>query len=274
MGRKQRRGTNRQKGGGDDGEDQDPVEGQDDMNAGATPAPATATAAFASSSSAATSSASPYSRDLDFAERREVQRRAAAEKRRAKMKCYLCGQAGHVRRECPGIRDDGRGMSRYKGKSNAKHEREKYQAGKRRQEGSGSYASEEGGDASENEPPVDYPEGFECGDGDGDDLVDFLYYDVSCDVAASLEYVREGRGNKKKKRLSQGEAVREYRRALECADSRTNFGGMISRTLLRPNRPWIRPEQSPLPEKTWYVVGLSRDFLLHNDSKWTRRWRH
>jgi len=51
--------------------------------------------------------------DLGFADRRELQRKAAADKRRRKMKCHLCGKAGHVRRECPGIADDGRGESRY-----------------------------------------------------------------------------------------------------------------------------------------------------------------
>jgi len=57
--------------------------------------------------------------DLSFADRRELQRKAAAEKRRQKMKCYICGKTGHVRKECPGIADDGRGESKYT-KSNAK----------------------------------------------------------------------------------------------------------------------------------------------------------
>jgi hypothetical protein len=67
------------------------------------------------------SSSPPKNKDnLGFAEKRELQRHAAAEKRRQKQKCYLCGKNGHVRRRCPGIVDDGRGMSRYKGKSNIK----------------------------------------------------------------------------------------------------------------------------------------------------------
>lgn len=35
------------------------------------------------------------------------------QKRRSKMKCYICGQEGHVRRECPGIPDGGRGASHH-----------------------------------------------------------------------------------------------------------------------------------------------------------------
>ena len=66
--------------------------------------------------------------DLNFAQRRELQRQQAAEKRRSKQKCYLCGKAGHVRRQCPGIADDGRGMSRFKGKSDPKTEQQKHQA--------------------------------------------------------------------------------------------------------------------------------------------------
>ena len=47
-----------------------------------------------------TSKNPPSSKDkhLDFAQRRELQRKEAAEKRRSKMKCYLCNQTGHVRR--------------------------------------------------------------------------------------------------------------------------------------------------------------------------------
>jgi hypothetical protein len=70
-------------------------------------------------------SSPPKDLNLGFAEKRELQRHAAAEKRRQKQKCYLCGKAGHVRRQCPGIVDDGRGMSRYKGKSNIKSEVQK-----------------------------------------------------------------------------------------------------------------------------------------------------
>ena len=50
---------------------------------------------------------------IDFKARRELQRNEAAEKRRSKQRCYLCGQVGHVRRACPGFEDDGRGESKF-----------------------------------------------------------------------------------------------------------------------------------------------------------------
>jgi Tat protein secretion system quality control protein TatD with DNase activity len=52
-------------------------------------------------------------KDLDFKDRREVQRKAAADKRRGKQHCHLCGEVGHVRRECHGVMDDGRGDCKY-----------------------------------------------------------------------------------------------------------------------------------------------------------------
>lgn len=51
--------------------------------------------------------------DLDFAQRRELQRKVAAEKRLAKRKCHVCGKFGHVRRTCPGIADGGSGASKF-----------------------------------------------------------------------------------------------------------------------------------------------------------------
>ena len=56
---------------------------------------------------------------LSFRERAALRREASNAKRRAKMKCRLCGEVGHVRRECPGIPDGGSGESRYKTKGGA-----------------------------------------------------------------------------------------------------------------------------------------------------------
>ena len=197
-------------------------------------------------------------KELDFVERRELQRKQAAEKRRTKMKCYLCGKVGHVRRECNGIQDDGRGMSRYKGKSNTKQEKRKYLMAQRKKQ-----QTMEGNDGDDNAggPALDYPEELQ-----EQEQLDFLYYDVSCDVQSTIDYCKQGRG---KHKISYKEAYQEYQHALEDADIHTNFGGMITKSILKPNRPWIVPnetETTPLPEKTWYMIGLSNGYL-YNDNE-------
>jgi hypothetical protein len=229
---------------------------------------------------------------LDFATRRELQRKEAAEKRRQKMKCYLCGQAGHVRRECPGVMDDGRGMSRYKNKSNVHDEKHKHLSGKiktvaaRDQRGRGSsFGSQHDsgdGDGGMSLPMLDYPEAVLR------NKSNLPYYDVSCDIDATIEFCKHGRG---KNKISLKEAIIEYRSFLEDADDHTNFFGMISKSVLKPNRPWsintssllaasslTDPEcesmtttttsisfTERLSQKTWYMIGLSRDFLVDNN---------
>jgi TatD DNase family protein len=53
---------------------------------------------------------------LSFKERQELKRQQAREKRSAKQKCYICGQAGHTRKQCPGIEDGGKGQSVHRSK--------------------------------------------------------------------------------------------------------------------------------------------------------------
>ena len=216
-------------------------------------------------------------KDLDFAERRELQRKQAAEKRRSKMKCYICGQAGHARRECPGVADDGRGMSRYRGRtSNVKNEKEKYEAKKqeRLQKIQNNNGVNDNTVQIDGPPklPFDYPQGFSAesqqqgqteATGVEIDTDSILYYDSSCDdVLSTINYIKEGRG---KEKLSKREAMQEYQQALEGADAHSNFGGMISRSLIKPSRPWIQPTDAPLPHKVWYQLGLARDYLFNDN---------
>ena len=184
-------------------------------------------------------------KDMDFRQRQELQRQQAADKRRAKQKCYLCGKAGHVRRQCPGVQDDGRGMSRFKGKSNPKLEKQKYQARKN------SKSDKEDGTATTDTmaDKLEYP-----------DLQDIRYFDISADLNATLEYLKQGRG---KAKISQKEALAELQHALECAQY---LGGIISKTFLKPSRPWIEPSLDIGTTKTWYSVGLARDYL-YNDNE-------
>jgi Zinc knuckle len=226
-------------------------------------------------SSSATSSKILDFKNMDFAQRRELQRQQTQEKRRAKMKCYLCGNAGHVRRECPGIMDDGRGMSRFKSHFSdtktavAKHNQKRIGRKERS-------SSDSQGDQSYVQ--VDYPKGFlKLTDEDdqalqqsADRIDSFHYHDTNCDIDAMLAYLKSGRG---KHRISQSEALQELQHYLECAMKQSCFGGMISISWLRKRRPWI----SPVPpgsfleelqgKRLFFTVGLSpSDFLVDSSN--------
>jgi len=182
-------------------------------------------------------------KDSDFAQRRELQRQQAAAKRRSKQKCYLCGKAGHMRRQCPGIADDGRGMSRYKGKSDPKKEKQKYLARRQGRSGSGtSEASSESLVAS-----LEYPEDFDT---------DSPYVDVHCDIPATIDYLRSGRG---KSKISQKEAIEEYQAAMQIAKDRSQLKAVISKSFLKqPNRPWINPVAFEIDNvDIFFALGLS-----------------
>jgi Tat protein secretion system quality control protein TatD with DNase activity len=190
-------------------------------------------------------------KDLDFAQRRELQRKQEAEKRRSKMKCYLCGKTGHVRRECTGIADDGRGMSRYKGKSDIHNERQKYVARKGR---SGSDSHEESSESLV--ASLEYPEEFIKENG-------LLYIDAHCDILETIEYLRSGRG---KSKVSQKEAIEEYLTATRIAVQRSNLIAVISKTFLtRPNRPWINPMTFDIQDvAVYFVMGLTPTWEVGN----------
>ena len=216
----------------------------------------------------------PSSGEPDFAERRERQRREAAERRRARMRCHVCGLSGHVRRECPGIADDGRGESRYK---NAKGDRGARTRGKASVKGArnrGRRTSKSFDEGSPADPAL--PDGFEArpaaaaeaaagaqdeaeagmGEDGGPRQPHFRYIDAGCDAAATVQYLRTGRG---KKKLSLREAVKEYQGAIDRANSASNFGGCLARCALPPGgRPWEPEGAFPLhleAGRVWYVLG-------------------
>ena len=214
-----------------------------------------------------------FQNDLDFAERRELQRKIAAEKRKSKMKCHICGGFGHVRRECPGIADGGSGASKFtKKKGDPGAVVLKGKGGKNRGQKQPTTSNQQS--ISSSSMPA-LPLGFERArepqeqestievSVEGEDS-SFLYYDASCDIAASIDYIRFGRG---KNKLSNKEAVALYQSAIDTASAESNYGGCISRSIIKLGRPWVNP--SPLDNRTdeWFVVGLGRDFLLHDDSQ-------
>jgi hypothetical protein len=208
-------------------------------------------------------------------------RKAASEKRRSKQKCHLCGQEGHVRRDCPGIVDDGRGESKFKkagkGDPGASHLKGGNKGARGNRGHKNSNAKEEN-----NENDLVLPTGFSAiqsgekstdadnNDGDADEAPrdPFFYYDAGCsDRNATIEYMRRGGKNK----LSVKEAADIYQRAVDTASSTSNYGGCISRSaLLKPGRPWNTGNDdhdgASNNKKVWFLVGLGRDFL-YNDSE-------
>lgn len=207
---------------------------------------------------------------LNFAERRELQRKDNVAKIRAKQRCFLCGKRGHIRRDCPGIENDRGALKSGSGKKQSKNRGRKVN-----------------NDESENKS-VDYPEGFEPFDKqrqrheeEENDCSDkpFYFYDASCESTATLEYIRNGRGRQK---ISTKEAIAEYQSKIQEAKTLSNYGGRITRSFIRPNRPWDLRGASPLSsslcdsetngddekdDPLWFVIGLTRDFLYNDNQK-------
>jgi len=209
----------------------------------------------------------------NFRERRELQRKQAAEKRRSKQRCFTCGKTGHVQRSCPGVEDDGRGESKYtksKGdagavnlKANSKNRRKKQNS------------------ATSTILAVDLPSGFEPlpaaaeKDEQTDESKDpFVYYDAMCDGAATLQYLQTGRSALFQK--PKDEAVHEFHEVLKNSRETSNFGGCIAQIYLKKNQSWTsetsiplpwweepNKESSPLPCS--FVIGLDNDYDCVHD---------
>lgn len=206
----------------------------------------------------------------NFRERRELQRKQAAEKRRSKQRCFICGETGHVRRACPGVEDDGRGESKYtksKGDAGAVTLKANGKNGRKRQNSVTS--------------TVELPSGFEPSRAlaDKDEQTDeskepFVYYDAMCDGAATLQYLQTGRSTLYKK--TRDEAVLEFHEVLNNSRETSNFGGCIAQVYLKKNRPWTSETSIPLP---WladpkeenpplpcsFVIGLDHNYDCIHD---------
>jgi len=219
---------------------------------------------------------------LTFSEKRDMQRRTAEEKRRTKMKCHLCGQTGHVRRECPGIEDDGRGESKFtksNGDAGATILKKKSSKKGARNRGRKQQSAKEGGGEEE----LCLPPGFDLKEehsvvaavGEIDDTEDettpnsgepFQFFDAGLDGMASVEYLRTGRG---KKKLSLKDAVKEYESTMERVRNTSNFGACISRSYLKGGRPWTPETAVPFQlhhGELFFIVGLA-DSGSYNDDE-------
>lgn len=204
-------------------------------------------------------------KELDFPERRELKRKEAADKSRSKQRCFQCGKRGHVIRNCPRISGPGAYESKHK---NARDDAD-IRGSKKGAKNRGRKIKKE-----ESDTPVEYPEGFSIAkkqdengrqlDGDAP-RAPFHYYDTGSDSMATLEYIRNGRS---KQKTTLKEAINEYQAAINEACSSSNYGGRISRSLIRPNRSWAMDSVSPLEEDNiWHVIGLARDFLYNDTDK-------
>jgi len=221
--------------------------------------------------------------NLSFTERRELQRKTAADKRRQKMKCHLCGKTGHIRKECPGIEDDGRGESKYtkshgdagatilknKGRSTNNKKKKKNQRGNKERSKSNYYT------CSDNDDHLVLPPGFEkktnatISSSSADDVQEqpFKYFDAGFEEGTQvLEYLRFGRsgGSAYAKKHSRKEAIEEYDTALKRVINTTNFGGCISRITLTKKDYNANENKQPLLVETRFPFCMQQ---LHHEGE-------
>jgi hypothetical protein len=191
----------------------------------------------------------------DFKERREIQRRDAAQKRRAKQRCHLCGMTGHVRRGCPGFEDDGRGESKFtkaKGDNVAgvnlkTSSRGKTTTSKPSSKSTQSHTMIAGLDLPEGFGPIDEIESTENnGDENDDSNSPFYYYDTMCNGSATLQFLQNGRTGAIFQKTKE-EALQEYCRIRRKSIITSNLGGCIAQIYLKTNQSWTANSSLPLP---------------------------
>lgn len=202
---------------------------------------------------------------------------------RSLTQCYLCGKTGHVRRECPGIADDGRGESKYT-KSNGDTGSVHLKKGRKKHHNSNGSNGRDG---------LRLPPGFEnCTDANQNQETSssssFLYYDAGFgDGQGVLEYLRFGRHGHGGKKSSQNhnthnahnhtqiprkDAISEYDTAMKDVCETTNFGGCIVRSYMplstaskTTNEPWTPQNSFPFSwceerkELLKFVIGYRQE---------------
>jgi hypothetical protein len=56
-----------------------------------------------------------------------------------------------------------------------------------------------------------------------------------------------------------------YQSAVDTAIAESNYGGCVSRSIIKPGRPWVNPSPFNNHTNAWFIVGLGRDFLSNDN---------
>ena len=188
----------------------------------------------------------------EFKERRKLERKEAAQKRRAKQQCRLRGQTGHDSPVGPEFENDGN-ISGGNLKTNSR----------RRGKAKPSSTMISGLDAPEGFEPID--ERTEDNPDQQDSLSLFYYYDTMCSGSTTLQYLQNGRTGLLFQK-TECEALWEYRRIVSKSTTTSNLGGCIAQVYLQKKESWNGTSSLPLP---WsevnslpllLVIGLDTGF--------------
>ena len=220
---------------------------------------------------------------LSFKKRRELQQKAADVKRRSKQKCRLCGKQGHIRRECPGIEDGGRGESMYKTKGGAGSGGSQRKDSKRM----GSKNRGQSGNKTIQNQFISFPDGFSTIIGsvhksDQRNVVErekeenedeeekhknldkhgdfFPLIDCSSSVEIIIQHIAKIRGFG----YPDIDAIDEYVKLLSTQNT-TNYAGVICQHVLKSNDPsWKHPRWlKKIDSLVYFVVGIE-DCVPHS----------
>ena len=194
---------------------------------------------------------------MSFKDRRLLRLKENETKRRSKMKCRLCGKPGHVRRECPGIEDGGRGESRYKTRGGVGTGGAQLKKSKRKK-GAGARGSKV--PSASKRLQFAFPSTFDSISADtfGESPESFPLIDSSTDVAATLSCLAN---------FSEGKALRKDSaliaayKSLVGSQSLPNYAACISRVLLTEDSlSWPHHREGNIvtraEERAWFVVGI------------------
>ena len=196
-------------------------------------------------SSPSRSPASNRHKKLSFKEQKELQRKQKEERRRAKQKCRLCGRAGHIRRECPGISDGGAGASKYKQKG-------KISTSKNSKRGSKHRGNKDNKDNPTNNASTSsslaFPLDFTTEDPNNDNY--FPMIDCGTNVASTIAHITS---------LQRGMDAKRTYASMLSGQTCPYYSGVISQYMVPKARPWNIGGPHWLKQvdaRVFFVVGV------------------